>query len=271
MQKLFLILIALSLVACAGNPANNRELTEAEHYREARKLLERKTFLDAIEQLEELEARFPYGDHTEQAQIDLIYARYRSLDYPGATAQAERFIRTYPSNEHLDYVLYLRGLAHYYMEQGLFDRVFGSNKAPRDLASMKDAFRDFDELVRRYPDSSYAADSRSRMVFIRNLLAEQELIVARYYARRQAYIASANRAQDVIRHYQQTPSVEESVAILTKSYESLEQPQLANNGRELLRENWPNSKWLERNKVDIEWWPSGKRTWLSLLTFDLLQ
>lgn len=271
MQKLFLIFIVLSLTACAGNPADKRELTEAEHYREAHKLLERKTFLDAIEQLEELEARFPYGDYTEQAQIDLIYARYRSLDYPGATAQAERFIRTYPSSEHLDYVLYIRGLAHYYMEQGLFDRVFGSNKAPRDLATMKDAFRDFDELVRRYPDSAYAADARSRMVFIRNLLAEQELVAARYYARRQAYIASANRAQDVIRHFQHTPSVEEAVAILTKSYESLEQPQLASNGRELLKQNWPQSEWLSRGEVEIDWWPSGERTWLSLLTFDLLK
>src|SRR5690554_8155007 len=100
MQKLFLIFIVLSLTACAGNPADKRELTEAEHYREARKLLDRKTFLDAIEQFEELEARFPYGDFTEQAQIDLIYARYRSLDYPGAAARGERFIRTYPNQGH---------------------------------------------------------------------------------------------------------------------------------------------------------------------------
>ena len=271
MQKLFLILIALILAGCAGNPADKRELTEAEHYGEARKLLDRKTFLDAIEQFEELEARFPYGDFTEQAQIDLIYARYRSLDYPGATAQAERFIRTYPTHEHLDYVLYLRGLAHYYMEQGLFDRVFGSDKAPRDLATMKDAFRDFDELVRRYPDSQYAPDARNRMLFIRNLLAEQEIIAARYYARRQAYIAAANRAQDVIRHFQQTSSVEEALAILSKSYESLEQPVLAAKGRDLLRQNWPDSKWLDEDQVAIDWWPSGERNWLSLLTFDLLK
>lgn len=270
MQKLFFILIALLLAGCAGNPNDRRELTEAEHYREARKLLDRKTYLNAIEQFEELEARFPYGDYAEQAQIDLIYARYRSLDYPGATAQAERFLRTYPTHKHADYVLYIRGLAHYYMQQGIFDRVFGEDKAPRDLTTMRDAFADFEELVRRYPDSDYAADARSRMVYIRNLLAEQELIAARYYARREAYIAAANRAQHVVRHYQQTPSVPEALAILSKAYASLGQAKLADNSQRLLAANWPGSKFLGDEGIEIEWWPSGKRTWLSLLTFDLL-
>lgn len=271
MQKLFLILTALLITACSGNPNDRREQTEAEHYRDARKLLDKKTYLNAIEQFEELEARFPYGDYAEQTQIDLVYARYRSLDYPGATAQAERFIRNYPNHPHVDYVLYIRGLAHYYMVQGMLDRVFGSDKAQRDLSTLRDAFADFDELVRRYPDSPYAADARSRMVHIRNIQAEQELIAARYYARRQAYIAAANRAQYVIRHFQQTPSVPEALAILSKSYESLGQPVLAGNSRRLLQENWPDSLWLENDNVEIEWWPSGERTWLSLLTFDLLK
>ena len=271
MQKLFFILIALLMSGCAGNPNDRRELTEAEHYREARKLLDRKTYINAIEQFEELEARFPYGDYAEQAQIDLIYARYRSLDYPGATAQAERFLRNYPTHKHADYVLYIRGLAHYYMQQGIFDRVFGEDKAPRDLATMRDAFADFDELVRRYPDSDYAADARSRMIYIRNLLAEQELIAARYYARREAYIAAANRAQHVVRHYQQTPSVPEALAILSKSYESLGQPKLADNSYRLLAANWPKSDFLGDQGVEIEWWPTGERNWLSLLTFDLLK
>ncbi|MFN3714802.1 MAG: outer membrane protein assembly factor BamD [Alcanivoracaceae bacterium] len=271
MQKLFLIVMALILAGCSGNPADRREQTEAEHYRDARKLLERRTFLNAIEQYEELEARFPYGDYAEQAQIDLIYARYRSLDYPGASAQAERFIRTYPNHEHLDYVLYLRGLAHYNMEQALFESVFGSEKSTRDLSHMRDAFRDFDELVRRFPDSDYAADARSRMLYIRSLLAEQELIAARYYARRKAYIAAANRAQYVIRHFQGTPSVPEALAILTRSYDSLGQPALAQNSQRLLAHNWPDSEWLEDGKVEISWWPSSERDWLRLLTFDLLK
>lgn len=270
MQKLFFLITVLLLTACAGNPADRRELTEAEYYREARKLLERKTYLNAIEQLEELEARFPYGDYADQAQIDLIYARYRSLDFPGATAQAERFIRTYPSHPHLDYVLYIRGLAHFYMNQGMFDRLAGSNKSVRDMTSMTQAFADFDELVRRFPDSDYAPDARSRMVYIRNTLAEQELVAARYYARRGAYIAAANRALHVIRHFQQTPAVEEAVAILGRSYQSLDQPQLAERSTALLRNNWPDSEWLEGNRIRIEWWPSGERDWLSLLTFDLL-
>lgn len=271
MQKLFFLLTALLLTACASNPADRRELTESEHYREARKLLDRKVYLTAIEQFEELEARFPYGDYADQAQIDLIYARYRSLDFPGATAQAERFIRTYPNHPHLDYVLYIRGLAHFYMEQGMFDRIAPSNKSVRDMTSMKQAFGDFDELVRRFPNSDYAPDARARMVYIRNTLAEQELVAARYYARREAYIAAANRALHVIRHFQQTPAVEEAVAILGRSYASLGQEQLASRTTTLLRNNWPNSTWLHDEEIMIDWWPSGERNWLSLITFDLLK
>jgi outer membrane protein assembly factor BamD len=271
MQKLFLILMALIMVGCSSSGKDRRELTEAEHYQEAKRLLERKTFLNAIEQFEELEARFPYGDYAEQAQIDLIYARYRALDFPGVTAQAERFIRSHPSNEHIDYVLYLRGLAHFSMQQGLFERLVGSDRSNRDLGSMRDAFRDFDELVRRYPDSEYAPDARTRMLYIRNLLAEQELIAARYYARRRAWIAANNRAQYVVKHYQGTPSVPEALAVMARSYDAMGQPALAANSRRLLISNWPDSEWLDGEKVVIHWWPTRDRNWLGLLTFDLLK
>jgi len=271
MHKLILILITL-IVGCSSNPKDRLEQSESLHYKEARRLLERNSFLNAIEQYEELEARFPYGELAEQAQLDMIYARYRALDYATATAQAERFIRNYPAHEHLDYVLYMRGLSHYHMEQGMFDRLFRSEKASRDLTSMRQAFRDFDELVSRYPDSEYAPDARSRMLYIRNLLAEHELHAARYYGRRHAYIAAANRAQHVIRHYQGTPSVPEALAILHNAYDSLGQPTLAENSRRILIASWPESEFLSsRQQVDLDWWPSGERTWLALLTFDLLK
>jgi outer membrane protein assembly factor BamD len=125
--------------------------------------------------------------------------------------------------------------------------------------------------VNRFPDSEYAPDARSRMVHIRNQLARQELHVARYYARRGAIIASINRAQYVVKHYQQTPAVPEALAIMAKGYQRLKQPELAEKSRDVLALNWPDSKFLDNDKqVDLAWWPDEDDGLLSLLTFDLL-
>ena len=263
----FLLLLFLS--ACAHH-ADQREMTESRHYKEASKLLEKKNYLSAIEELEELEARFPYGDYTEQAQLDLIYARFKALDYVEAAAQADRFVRTYPAHPHLDYALYLKGLSNFYMDLDMFDRLSETDKAARDLTSMRDAFQDFNQVVTRFPQSAFTPDAHQRMIYIRNLIADQELHAARYYARRHAFVASASRAQFVIRHFQGTPAVPEALAILSKSYEELEQPALANKSLRVLQTSWPDSPYLDDGAATLSWWPRKERRWLSLLTFDLL-
>ena len=272
MPRLLWPLLGLMLLAgCAGNPQDRPELTEVDQYREASKSLESKNYLTAIDQLKELEARFPYGDFAEQAALDLIYAQYRAVDYPATVVAAQRFMRNYPAHPRLDYALYMRGLANFNMERGLFDNMVSSDKSSKDMGAAKDAFRDFERLVNRFPDSEYAPDARSRMVHIRNQLARQELHVARYYARRGAIIASINRAQYVVKHYQQTPAVPAALAIMVKGYERLEQPELAQKSREVLTLNWPDSKFLDDDKqVSLAWWPNEDDGLLSLLTFDLL-
>ena len=272
MRRILTAFLAITLVGGCASNRSSEEMTEAEHYEEASESMERKAYLAAIEALEELEARYPYGDFAEQAQLDLVYARYRSLDYAGAVAQADRFIRTYPASEALDYVIYLKGLANYYLDAGLLERFLESHREARDLDSMRNAFGDFDQLVRRFPDSEYAPDARSRMLHIRELLAAHELEAARYYARRQAFIAAANRAQFVVRHFQGTPAVEEALAILARAYQSLDRATLEQKSTRVLAANYPESEYLDDSgKVSISWWPADdSRTWLSLITFDLL-
>jgi outer membrane protein assembly factor BamD len=258
MPRLLWPLLGLLLLAGCASNKERPELTEVDQYREASESLESRNYLTAIDQLKELEARFPYGDFAEQAALDLIYA-------------AQRFMRNYPAHPRMDYALYMRGLANFNMEKGLFDNMVSSDKSSKDMGAAKDAFRDFERLVNRFPDSEYAPDARSRMVHIRNQLARQELHVARYYARRGAIIASINRAQYVVKHYQQTPAVPEALAIMAKGYQRLKQPELAEKSRDVLALNWPDSKFLDNDKqVDLAWWPDEDDGLLSLLTFDLL-
>ncbi|PNE02737.1 competence lipoprotein ComL [Alcanivorax sp. MD8A] len=270
MPRIFWPLLCLLLLAgCATK--ERPELTEADQYREAHESIESKNYLTAIDELKELEARFPYGDYAEQAGLDLIYASYMAVDYPATVVAAQRFMRNYPAHARVDYALYMRGLANFNMEKGLFDNLVTSDKSARDMDAAKDAFRDFERLVTRFPDSEYAPDARSRMVHIRNQLARQELHVARYYARRGAIVASINRAQYVVKHYQQTPAVEEALAIMVKGYERLDYPKLAEKSRNVLALNFPDSDYLGKDKqVDLAWWPDEDNGLLSLLTFDLL-
>lgn len=271
-MRLVPILTALLILAgCASTP-DTAELTEAEHYRQAHKTLEKEAFLAAIEELEEVRSRFPYGEYAEQVQLDLIYAHYRNHDYPAVIAAAERFIRNYPNHQRLDYPLYMKGLANFYLERGLLNRMFPRDRAARDMQAGKDAFSAFRELVNRFPDSEYAPDARARMLFIRNNLAEHELQAARYYARRGAHIAAANRARHVVVHYQHTPAVPEALAILTRAYQELGQNELAGQSGKVLRLNWPDSDYLnDDGKVELAWWPGAEsKGLLSLLTFDLL-
>ena len=271
MTRLFWpLIIAVMVSACSSKPVESPERTEVEQYKQARESLEAKNYLTAIDSLKELEARFPYGTYAEQAQLDLIYAQFMSQDYPAAVVAAQRFIRSYPAHPSLDYALYMHGLSNYYLERGLFDNIMSTDKSSRDLSAARNAFEDFERLVNRFPDSDYAPDARSRMVFIRNQFAAQELHAARYYARRGAYIAAINRAQYVVRHYQGTPSVPEALAIMAKGYERINQPELADKSRRVLAQNWPDSDYMDDDRVTLSWWPDKDNGILSLLTFDLL-
>lgn len=271
-MRFALILTALlTLAGCASTP-DTAELTEAEHYRQAHETLEKDAFLAAIEELEEVRSRFPYGEYAEQVQMDLIYAHFRNHDYPATIAAAQRFIRDHPNHERLDYPLYMKGLANFYLDRGLLNRIFPRDRAARDMQSGKDAFSAFRELVNRFPDSEYAPDARARMLFTRNNLAEHELHAARFYARRGAPIAAANRARQVVVHYQRTPAVPEALAIMTRAYQELDRKELAQQSLAVLRLNWAESDYLnDEGQVKLTWWPASQdKSLLSLLTFDLL-
>lgn len=268
-RLLWPLLAALLLSACASDPAPLPERSEAIQYQNAHESMAARNFNTAISQLKELEARFPYGLYAQQAQLDLIYSYFRTSSYPEAVAAAKRYIGSYPASPSVDYALYLQGLANFYMNQGLFGSLLQTDPSSKDLSAARDAFESFEKLVTRFPNSEYARDARSRMVYIRNQLSAHELHVARYYARRGAYIAAINRAQYVVQHYQQTPQIPEALAIMVKGYERLEQPGLAAKSRQVLAANWPD-RLNDDGSVTLAWWPDEKNSLLNLLTFDLL-
>jgi len=210
----------------------------------------------AVRTFSRLVARFPFGPYTEQAQIEQAYAQYKMNKPEDAYSTINRFIRTYPTHKHIDYAYYLRGLINFDREEGLLERYVGLDRTQRDQAYVRQSFDDFSELLRRYPTSRYAEDSRQRMVFLRNGMAQAEVNVALYYLRRGAYVASANRAKTIIETYDRSPQVSDALAIMMLSYASLDQAPLADEAERVLKLNYPTHPVLAGDK-----WPN----WNSIL------
>lgn len=257
--QVFKVLVVLAVVATMSACSMFRSKKETidtmpveKLYSTAHDSLVHADYAASTKAYQRLIARFPSGDYNEQAQLDLAYSQYKDNQPDDAYSTVNRFIKTYPTHKHVDYAYYLRGLINFDRTGGFIERVFqrSETQARRDQGYNLQAFDDFSELTRRFPDSAYSADARQRMIYLRNVLAQFEINVAEFYLRNKAFIASADRAQYVIEHYQQAPQTGDALAILTRSYIGLERPQLADQTRKVLAQNYPNHPYLTDEK-----WP----------------
>ena len=254
--KVFVVLaLAITMSACSmfGTKRDTIDTMPLEAlYNKAHTSMENSDYAAAAKAYERLIARFPSGEYNEQAQLDLAYSQYKDNKPDDALSTVNRFIKTFPANKHVDYAYYLRGLINFNRTSGAIERfVKGSNGAQtrRDQGFNLQSFDDFSELSRRFPNSAYTADARQRMIYLRNILATYEINVAEFYLRNKAYIASADRAQYVIEHYQESPQTGDALAILTRSYLALDQKKLADQTRQVLALNYPNHPYL----TDLKW------------------
>ncbi|KAA1171697.1 outer membrane protein assembly factor BamD [Marinobacter salinexigens] len=269
-RLLLLPTLVVMISACASNKPEE-VLPEETYYDNAREAMNSGNFNEAEDNLDALETYYPFGRYAEQAQLDLIYARYQNLDLEGARAAADRFLRLNPQSEHADYALYLRGLASYNLDIGLAARYFPVDVSARNPGEQLQSFRDFSELLNRYPDSQYAADARQRMIAIRNRMAEMELHAARYYIKREAYIAANNRARYVIEQYPTTPSVEEALIILAETFRFMDLKKGADDAVALLRTNFPDSDaFNDDGEFEADVLKRENRSLSSVVTFGLM-
>ena len=248
------------------------ETSEQKLYRDAQRMMRSGNYQQAIAFLESLEARFPFGRYAEQAQLELVYARYQSYDLDGARAAADRFIRLHPNHSNIDYAFYIKGLSSFSRNQGLMDRFFEQDYSKRDMVPARDAYADFAQLLARYPNSPYVPDTRQRMVYLRNLLARSELAVADYYMRREALIAAANRATFVLETYPQAEATADALSILVEANFKLGLQEEANEALRVLALNYPNYEAFDEDGklVLTEQIRNRDRSWTNIMSLGLL-
>jgi outer membrane protein assembly factor BamD len=217
-----------------------KDWDEKRFHDEAKAALDDKSYQKAVSIYEAQESRYPFGDYTPQAQLNIAYAYYKHDDAEAALAAADRFIKTHPRNPHVDYAYYLRGLINYNRDIGFLDRFLPTDASQRDPGGARDSYDNFQELITRFPKSQYVDDAKQRMIALRNNLAMYEIHVADFYMRRKAYVAAANRANHVVKEYQRTPAVPMALQIMQEAYRKLGMNDLAADAERVYALNYPN-------------------------------
>jgi outer membrane protein assembly factor BamD len=242
---------ALSGCAHHGKGRDNSRFTAEGLYRDARKALNSSDYELAVRDYEALTARFPFTDQARQARLDLIYVYYRKGENEAATDAAEQFLRENPTHPRIDYAWYMKGLIDYEHTPWALERWFGVDMAKRPPASLASSITAFTTVIKQFPRSEYAHDAQRRLVYLRNRLAEYEINVARYYLKRGAYDAAAQRAQRTIEQYDGAPAVQDALAIMIESYRHLGLTQLQKNVEQVYQANYHEDS---KRGLHRHWW-----------------
>lgn len=233
------------LVACAATTDPSEAYKgESPHeiYQKGKEALQDRSYSEAVKRFEALDVQYPLGAETERAQFYIIYAYYQKEEYALAASAADRFIRLHPDYAHVDYAYFMRGMSNYYQNLGFIERMFSVDLATRDLTQIRKSYYDFSELTQRFPGSQYAPTAHQYMIYLRNILADHQLHVAEYYFEKKAYVAAANRASDLVAHYQGAPAVQGGLELMAKSYHELGMTRNEDEALRMLRYNYPDIK-----------------------------
>lgn len=249
--SVYLVVLALCLGggACANSQRKALSLldTEEKLYRDSRRLMRANRFDLAIQRLEAIESRFPFGSYSEQVQIETLYCLYRLGNYEEVEERAIRFLSQYPKHPKTAYVLYLQGQSAYESNFNFLDRVFKTDISQRSLTQVHRSYDVFSTLMRDYPDNPYGDHVRQQMTHLRNIMARSELVVANYYLKRRAWLSANRRAQNIITGYQGYPQTDDALAIMIYTYQKMGMDELARDSLAVLRKNYPKYPSIDRD------------------------
>ena len=267
------ITVSLLMTGCSKDEVeDDLEATEQAAYSSAQSSLRAGNYQGAIQKLQLLESRFPFGRYAEQAQLEIIFAYFKSAQPEAARSAADRFIRLHPTHPSVDYAYYLKGMISFEQDKNFLSSFIPMDPSTRDPGAARQSFDDFSQLIRRFPNSEYAPDAQQKMKYLRNLLAAAEVNVARYYIKRGAYIAAANRGRWVFENFQGSASVPDALAVMVEAYKLLDMDKLANQALTVLNNNYPDHDSLDKdgNFRKTKSIKEAGRGWLNRITFGLV-
>ena len=236
-------ILAAALGACSGKKNDDYvERPVEDIYNNAVDLLSQNRYLPAAKEFDEVERQHPYSVWATKAQLMAAYSNYQANKYDDAIVALDRFIQINPSNRDAPYAYYLKALSYY--EQ--------ITDVQRDAKITELALKSLDEVVTRYPDSSYARDARLKIDLTHDHLAGKEMDVGRYYLVQGQYLAALNRFKFVVDKYQTTSHVPEALHRMIECYLALGLREEATQTAAVLGFNYPGSDWYEDSYALVE-------------------
>jgi outer membrane protein assembly factor BamD len=231
--------LALTLPACAGKKVKSDTTYIARDvntlYGLAKEALDRKEYERSAKLFDEVERQHPYSVWARRAQLMSAFSYYMAQKYPEAVSSAQRFITIHPGNKDAPYASYLIAMSYYQQIEDV----------GRDQKITQQASDAFDELIRRYPQSRYAADARLKKDLINDHLAGKEMEVGRFYLQKRNYSGAINRFRVVVSRYQTTRHTEEALERLTEAYMAMGIVNEAQTAAAVLGHNFPDSPWYK--------------------------
>ena len=233
----------IPLAACAGRGGGGTKADTSyvardvsTLYTAAKERLDRGQYTTAAALFDEVERQHPYSVWARRAQLMSAFSYYLAKDHTKSIDSARRFLSIHPGNKDAPYALYLVALNYY-------EQIEDVN---RDQSISKQALDSLGELVRRYPETDYAADARLKIDLARDHLAGKEMETGRWYQSQGQHLAAVARFRNVIEKYDTTTHVPEALERLVETYLALGIPEEAKKAASVLGYNYPGSKWYER-------------------------
>jgi outer membrane protein assembly factor BamD len=230
---------ALALAGCAGKK-KKPQLAYQERpvellYNAGAEHLDRRQWSQAVDYFQEVERQHPYSEWARRAILMQAFAHYEANNYDEAIADADRFIQLYPGNPSAAYARYLKAICY-------FEQIADVGRDQAITARSLDALHD---VVQRYPNTEYAADSRLKIDMVNDQLAGKEMTVGRYYLRQGDTLAAIGRFRTVVDHYQTTSHTPEALYRLVESYLTLGLVEEAKRNGSVLGYNYPGDRWYQ--------------------------
>ncbi|MGN0894257.1 MAG: outer membrane protein assembly factor BamD [Succinivibrio sp.] len=200
----FVIVGALSITACSSDSIDKDaipDISQEALHAKARQYAALGDYGNAKDYLEALDSRYPFGELTDQVQLDMIYVYYKSHKSDLTTAAIERYLRLNPTSQYTDYVMYMKGLNELQKHGTIIQDFFGFDRSQKDPQCLYDAFKSFKDLIETYPNSPYAKDAYQRIIWVKTQLAKREWAISNYYQDRGALISSIRHCQNIIYTY----------------------------------------------------------------------
>ena len=193
--------------------------------------------LFAAQKFNEAELLFPQSSWAPRAALMAAYVYYSQDYYFDAESELERFIKTYPKNENLNYAHFLLGMCYY-------EKIVDEKK---DLGPLLKAQEKFNFIIKEYPNSDYALDAEYKLDLIQDYLASKEMYIALHYMKKKKWIASINRYKTVVEQYNKTIYVQEALHRLVELYYTIGLETESQKYASILGYNYQSSQWYEKS------------------------